>query len=573
MAIKKVIDIVVNTDKANSALKKFGFALKALGIGIIVSAVASLTTALSRNQKVMNAVNSVFETVSIVFSKVATILVDVYESVAKSSDNFNALGEVLKGVVNLGLTPFKLAFFGIKLALKEAQLAWEQSIFGGKDKDRIKELTLSILETKQSLVDAGEKAIESGKAIVNNLGEAIDEFGNITSKVVEKVSEISLKSSFEQAKANVQLKNTAKLAVAEQARLVEQYDRLAEKQRQYRDDESKAISERYKNNEILNDVLDKQEKAMIRGANAQIASAQAELNKNNTIEAQVALTDALANKEGILAQIEGFRSEQLVNRIALQKEQIELDNSINDAEKQRQLDKLDFEAQIEENELLKNVKLQERLDLENEILEEDLERKRELYEEGTQNRADAEQEYLDKKQELSQKEILLEKKVNDDKIALEEKVAEAKSNIMNRTASLLIELAGKGSKLGKAIAVANVIRSGIEGTQNAYSTAQKSPITTLFPAYPIIQAGLAASFAGLQARQILSSPETGGSSSSGGGGGAQAPSFNLVQGTGTNQVAEAITGQAERPVRAYVVGSDVTTAESLERNRISEASI
>ena len=45
---------------------------------------------------------------------------------------------------------------------------------------------------------------------------------------------------------------------------------------------------------------------MLKQADLQVAAAQNELNKNNTIEAQVALIDALANKEGVLAQVQGF---------------------------------------------------------------------------------------------------------------------------------------------------------------------------------------------------------------------------------------------------------------------------
>ena len=469
--------------------------------------------------------------------------------------------------------PLKLAFYGIKLAIQEGQLAWEKSFFGGKDKQKIKDLTLSILDTKTNILEVGEKAIQSGKDVYNNFSDAVGEIGNISTKVSEELSKISVKSAFEQAKVNVQLKNTAQLAVAQQGLLVEKYDILAEKQRQIRDEERNSIEDRIKANKELEKVLENQEKAMLRGANAQIASAQAEVNKNDTIENQVSLIDALANKQGVLAQIEGFRSEQLVNDLALKREQIELDNTISDREKQRQLDKLEFEASLEELESGKNDKLQERLDLENEIILEDLERKRELYKEGTLAREEAEQDYLDKKQSIDQKQIQLDKKVVEDKIKLEEDVASAKESIANRTANLLIQLGGKAAKIGKAIAVAQTIRSGIEGVQNAYSTAQKSPITALFPAYPIVQAGLAGAFSALQVKKILSSSDIGGSASSASSGQAPAPSFNLVRGTQSNQIAESINSQGDRPIQTYVTTGTVTTGQSLDRNKVEESSI
>jgi len=54
---------------------------------------------------------------------------------------------------------------------------------------------------------------------------------------------------------------------------------------------------------------------------------------------------------------------------------------------------------------------------------------------------------------------------------------------------------------------------------------------------------------------------------------AQAPAFNIVGSSGTNQLAETIAGQQQQPVKAFVVANDVTTAQSLERNTIQGASI
>ena len=52
-----------------------------------------------------------------------------------------------------------------------------------------------------------------------------------------------------------------------------------------------------------------------------------------------------------------------------------------------------------------------------------------------------------------------------------------------------------------------------------------------------------------------------------------APSFNVVGGSIQNQIAAAVAGVMSEPVRAYVVASDVTTAQQLERNIIEGASI
>lgn len=164
------------------------------------------------------------------------------------------------------------------------------------------------------------------------------------------------------------------------------------------------------------------------------------------------------------------------------------------------------------------------------------------------------------------------KKINEQKIKDEELLRDAKYNIANQTLSLISEIAGKGSKLSKAIAISQATISGVEGVQNAFTTAQKSPITTLFPAYPFVQAGLAGAFSALQIAKIAKGEKaSAGSSSSSGGGSPQAPSFNLVQGTGRNQIAEGLNKQA--PIKAYVVPTDVSTGQSMDRNIIKSATL
>ena len=179
--------------------------------------------------------------------------------------------------------------------------------------------------------------------------------------------------------------------------------------------------------------------------------------------------------------------------------------------------------------------------------------------------------------------LIGKKKDTDAETKLNEDVTKAKLDIAKRSMALIGELAGRGSKIGKAMAIGQATISGIEGVQNAYSTAQKSPITALFPAYPIIQAGLAGAFSALQIKKIASTKADGKGAMptpnvSGGGGGAPAmpsapPAFNVIGQGGSSQLASAIGGQESRPTRAYVVSNDVTTAQGLERNIVEGATI
>lgn len=133
-------------------------------------------------------------------------------------------------------------------------------------------------------------------------------------------------------------------------------------------------------------------------------------------------------------------------------------------------------------------------------------------------------------------------------------------------------------KVKKALSIAQATISSIEGAQNAFTTASASPITTVFPAYPFIQAGLAGAFGAVKIAAIAKTQfGGGGSASSSGGGGGSTPAiasspatFNVVGNSNTNQLME---GLSNSPVKAYVVSGDVTSAQSLDRNKRQIASL
>ena len=76
-----------------------------------------------------------------------------------------------------------------------------------------------------------------------------------------------------------------------------------------------------------------------------------------------------------------------------------------------------------------------------------------------------------------------------------------------------------------------------------------------------------------RAKQLLSSGGSGGGGGSQGGGGSAPtpPQFNIVGQSGTNQLAQTIAGQQNKPIEAFVVSSAVTTSQALDRNRVKTA--
>lgn len=64
----------------------------------------------------------------------------------------------------------------------------------------------------------------------------------------------------------------------------------------------------------------------------------------------------------------------------------------------------------------------------------------------------------------------------------------------------------------------------------------------------------------------------GGAGAGGGGLQIQAPDFNVVGASQTSQLAQAVTTQQEKPVKAFVVGKDISTQQELDRNITNTAS-
>jgi len=311
------------------AIKGVGTAFKAMGIGAVIAIFVALKEAMERNQKVMNLVNTIMTTISTTFNQVISVLTDTVKWVTESSDRFDGMTAVIKGLMTIALTPLKLAFYAIKLGVEGAMLAWENSFLGGGDEGKIAELRISIQATKDDIVAVGVAAIDAGKDIGNNIVDAIGEIAAAGKMAVEGISEISIAANYAQAEATTAAQNSALLAEAQIQGLIEKNDRLSELQRQIRDDETKTFAERIAANKELGEILNKQEVEMLKLADTRVAAAALELAQNKeNIELQVAYQQTLNDRAGVEAQIAGLRSEQLTNTVSLNKELIEVENEL-----------------------------------------------------------------------------------------------------------------------------------------------------------------------------------------------------------------------------------------------------
>jgi hypothetical protein len=565
------------------AISKVGLALKAAGIGLVISIIAGLTDAFSRNKQVMDSLSIALETIQGFFSQITDALVATYKAVTATSENFDALGKVVSGLITISLFPLKSTFYQLLLASNALRLGYEK-MFG--DGESVKKAQDDLDRTRLNIIELGLDVSKAGKDIVNNFSEAVSEVGNIANITSESFSKVSIKVANESAKAYKAAKDAAILAQAESAALRAGYELEAAELKKIRDNVNLSLEERIKANDDLAKTSALAEEQMKRQAQLAINLAALEVKRNDSIENQAALIQSNADLKAVEAEIAGKTEEVETNRVGLLNEQNAL--LLTGIESQRERNKIqaEFDAEQEIDPLVKLEKQKSALELENTAILEDLEAKRLLFAEGTQQRVDAEQDYLNQKQGIDNQLVANTKATNDQIKANDQATADAKKAIQDASLDAVATgfniLAGFAEE-NKELQAASIIASNAVGiakniidtnAANAKLTleggvAAPALITANFIRMGIgIASSVAATAKGLSS---LGKSGAGGDAGAGAaGGGAEAPAFNLVEGTESNAIQDSITGQ-ENAVKAVVISGDVTTAQSADRNVIDSS--
>jgi hypothetical protein len=512
--------------KASKGIKGVGVALKAAGVGLVIAALSKLKEIFEQNQTVADGFSTAFEFVSLAFNDFANFVI-------------NNTGTIV----------------GFFKSIFEDPLGSIQKL-GDLIKNNIIERFNSLLDTLGFAGEAVAKffkgdfagAAESAKAaatefvdVLTGVDGSAEKIGDSINKAAKATKEYVTQTGAA-ASANVQLSKSAEIARIKQQGLIETYDRQAEKLRQIRDDDTKSIEDRIKANDDLKAVLDEQTEAMLAQVQVQIDAAQAQYKKNASQENYIALLEAQQEEEAVLAQIEGFRSEQISNRIALERERDEeiKEKEEEDAEKAEEK----REKEIEDAEFL---------------------------EELEQKKRDSKRQTVDTISNLVNQETALGKAALLAKqfLVAQEFILNAKSQISN-------------AKKALSDATTTGAQAGVEVAGSVGKAANSAP-----PPWnaPFIVSAIATG-AGIisSVKSAIGATKSAASQAGAGGGGAPSlsaptasasapPAFNIVGASGENQLAETIAGQTQRPIKTFVTSQDVTTSQSLERNIVEGASI
>lgn len=432
--------------------------------------------------------------------------------------------------------------------------------------------------TKKAASDFG-KVLFGGNLIgtlKDALGSVLD--GSAIGKTKEYFQE-----SFKAAQNVTELTNKAAMAAVKQAGIFEKFDRQAEIERKTRDNQLLSFNERINASDKLKVILSEQTKSMLAQAAIQQQAKQAAFDLTGKREDEIALEESKNNVLAIRAQIQGLLTEQDQGRISLllESQQVQADKSL-----------AAIDAEYAQKEVIDSMILldKERLLSEQETLKQQLldyaqfyEGQAKLAEIGSAKRAEIELASSQKLNEIRNKLTL-----NQNENALEDiRILEV------RKASQLSYVATVGSAIGalgglfaqgtaaaKAAALSEIAINTAVGFVQGLDIAQKGAkaggpaAPFLMPIFYASQVAAVLSAAS-RAKSVLESGNISGGDSGGGVSSIpqpQAPRFNVVGASGINQVAQ-VVGQGQQPIKAYVVSSEVSSQQSLDRNKVMSASL
>ncbi len=513
-AISKMTGITKAVGGATKGFKLMRIAIIGTGIGALVIALTSLGAAFTASEEGQNKFTKMMNTISVVTGNVVDILAN--------------LGE---GIFAIGKALVKLASGD----LAGASAAW------GEMKENINEVTDSIKnfgeETKKEigimnkLSDARAYADKLERKLIIERAEADRKRADLLEKAVDK-EKYSLQERIEFLNEAAQVEEDITNKEIEAARI--RFETKAEQNKL-----SKSTKE------------DLDEEAELQARLIQLETAK--LRKAKLVTTQISALRKEARAEQKAADDEAKKKIEEEIKLAASNEEKRL------AAIKAITDKYKLEEQkteVEKLEIEKEKRLKELDDLNAHFI---------------QKAAIA--KFYDEKISAEKDKINITS--TDNSIKFSELETEAKLQIVGNMLSQSASLVDEQSAAGKAIAIAT---TGINTTMGVMQA-----IANLPPPVSYIAAGISGAMGLMNVQKIISTPipSASGRGNIGGGGSTPSmasipsapPSFNVVGTSGTNQLADAIGGQEQQPVQAFVVASDVSTAQELDRNIIEGASI
>jgi len=592
--------------KVTGSFKTMRGAIIATGLGALVLAVGALASAFTSSEEGQNKFNKmmlVIGSVVTVFTdkladlglllinvftnpieslksfgtSIKTFVMDKFDAVIKSVGLLgSAISKLFKGDFSGAFEDAKDGVIGLNNELNPAVILINGAIAGTKKLTQAsKDLAKQVADNARSAAAIADKRAQADKLerdLILENAEAIKKRAELLNKSIDKENfSLQERIDFLKEAGTVEDEIVNKQLTAAKLRLAAQ---VAENKlgKSNKEDLKKEIQ--LKANIIALEsarlLKAREVSAQIIGLNTE-AKAAAETAKNEKIAQEKAVQDfkdglRIKDKENKFADIEQERADRIK---AL--EELKLDKET----EQQML--IDVEQAFKEKK--KIIEEEEKVIADEKLaafLESELQKK-ELTLEEQKNEALAEVTRLNGTEEDKMR---IRKKFADEETKIEGIKRDAEINMAQQTFAGIANLLGENNKIGKASAAAAALINTYQGISAELATKTATPFGF---ALKLVNIASTASIGFKSVKSILATnPKAGGGSATNPAAGAasaspsaipEPPAFNVVGASETNQLADAIGGQASQPVQAFVVSSDVTTSQSLDRNIVTSATI
>jgi hypothetical protein len=593
------------TKSIGAATKGFNLmkiAIIGTGIGALLIAITSIGAAFTSTEEGQNKFNKIMgilgATVSVFTDRLATLgnfLISVFENPKQALIDFkDAFVENITNRVSSAIDT--LGFLGS--AIKKVF----SGDFSGAMEDA-KNAGTSYIDTMTGVKDTVGKVTESVKSLATEIVKEGKAAGKIADQraAADKLDRKLIVERAEADRKRAELLEKSvdkeKFSTKERIEFLKEAGRLEEEITQKEIKASKLrLSAKQAENALGGSTKeDLEEEANLKATLIQLETAR--LGKQREITSQVIAFNAEA-----LAADKAKADEEIANAKAVQ----DFKDSLRIKDKENKFAEIEAEKEarllaLEELKLSEEAKQQMILDVENAFKEkkkiieaEEAEALAVEKEAFLATQLEEEELSLENKRQLALDELERFKGTEAEKAAInarynaleaeQDKIkADAELAMAQQTFAGIANLLGQNSKAGKAAAVASALINTYQGITAELATKTATPWGF---ALKLVNIASVASIGFKSVKDIMkTNPKT-----SGGGGSAASPSyssstpmaepvppappaFNVVGASSTNQLADAIGGQSQQPIQTYVVANDVTSAQSLERNIVSGATI
>jgi hypothetical protein len=560
------VGAVKGIDLTNLSLKGLKGAIMSTGVGLLVIALGELITIMadmfSSEKKSEQAVN------------------DLSRALDEQSKAFDRNSESAKFLNDINMQYAKAN------GESKDQLRKRNNEYLAEEKKRIEEQIEAIMKLHYKTLENDDLTEEARKEAFAKLDADLDKQLDLKQKNAR--AKIKAEADYytedkEAEKQATEKANEKKKADGEKAKAnrQQQLDALKNLEKKYRDDlqnlEDKTEQQK----------LDRQKQRAIDELNAIKLTAKEKAKARELIEAdfrqkQLDLDKAHADK--VLALQKKLEDDKA--SLIAQTEEQKLALSQEKAMKQLEVDLANINATETEKENARKL-LRETFDLQNKeakAQKDEEDRNEEIaklelqLEDDTISFEDKKQLILDREALLLQDKSLteseklrIEKESKDASKKLDEEQYNAKMELLGKTSEALSsasDIIGKETGVGKTLALASALMNTYQGI----SAGVKLGYPQAIPAVAM------ASLTGFKAVKNIMSVKV----PKGGGGGSgntisagtpSAPSFNVVGQSGANQIAQSIAGKNTQPLKAFVVGQDVSTQQGLNRSIVQNATL